>query len=776
MRLTNLAGMSRTLAVAAGLLLISFQVPAAQPVDPLQSTGKEVIGYADRVSVASGEQVRFMISSSQDYEAQLVRLIHGDQSPQGPGYKEEEITADLNGEHSGQVQTWDSGSYVRVSDAEKLDLSGSFSLQAWIYPTTPDKGVQGLITKWSNNRGYGLFIDEDGSLALWIGDESGTVRRVRTGKAFYAPDDINGGYHASNWYFVAASYDGERGEVHLYQEPVERWPMGKTGAETRDTIDSAGPATHEGPLMVGGFPERFDGQEMVTGNFNGKIDRPRVFGQALTSAQIEALKQGASPSQTEYGVVAAWDFSQQMQSTTAVDVSASNLDGTTVNAPMRGMTGYNWTGDVVNYQHAPGQYGAIYFHDDDLEDARWDESLTYTVKEGLESGYYAVRLRTENDEDYVPFFVRPKPEAETAGIAFLAPTFTYLAYANIGNACTACSDIPAKGTYSSHTDGTGVAYTTWLQPILDMRPKEITRWGAGGSTPRHFAGDLYMIDWLEEKGFTYDVITDHDLHREGKSIIEDYNVVITGSHPEYVSDTMWSSLRSYLKDGGRMMYMGGNGFYWVTEVPHDKPHMIEVRRWGGTQGWEIAPGQRYQISDGKLGGLWRNRGRPPQKLVGAGFTAQGFDRNAAYAVGEENENPRARFIFEGLAGVDSIGAFESLGIGYGEAGDEIDRLDYRLGTPPHALLLGRATDFSNAYQLVVEDVMEMGSGYGGPEHSLVRSDIVFFEYPNDGAVFSVSSISWMEGLSANSYDNSVSRMTENVLRAFEKSGPLPREE
>jgi N,N-dimethylformamidase len=48
----------------------------------------------------------------------------------------------------------------------------------------------------------------------------------------------------------------------------------------------------------------------------------------------------------------------------------------------------------------------------------------------------------------------------------------------------------------------------------------------------------------------------------------------------------------------------------------------------------------------------------------------------------------------------------------------------------------------------------------------MRCDMVFFETPNGGAVFSVGSIAYCGALSHNSYDNNVSRITENVLRRF----------
>ena len=44
--------------------------------------------------------------------------------------------------------------------------------------------------------------------------------------------------------------------------------------------------------------------------------------------------------------------------------------------------------------------------------------------------------------------------------------------------------------------------------------------------------------------------------------------------------------------------------------------------------------------------------------------------------------------------------------------------------------------------------------------------MVYFETPNGGAVFSVGSIAWRGCLSYDNYDNTVSRVTANVLRRF----------
>ena len=62
---------------------------------------------------------------------------------------------------------------------------------------------------------------------------------------------------------------------------------------------------------------------------------------------------------------------------------------------------------------------------------------------------------------------------------------------------------------------------------------------------------------------------------------------------------------------------------------------------------------------------------------------------------------------------------------------------------------------------------------GGTVNPLVKADMTYFEYPNNGAVFSVGSISWTGSLYYNDYDNNVSKITENVLKKFYCSGFQP---
>ena len=87
-----------------------------------------------------------------------------------------------------------------------------------------------------------------------------------------------------------------------------------------------------------------------------------------------------------------------------------------------------------------------------------------------------------------------------------------------------------KSLYDRHTDGSGVLYSSALRPIVSLRPR-YRYWVA--EAPRHLAADFCLLAWLEEGGFAYDLITNHDLNARGAALLEPYEVVITRTHPEY---------------------------------------------------------------------------------------------------------------------------------------------------------------------------------------------------------------------------------------------------
>jgi N,N-dimethylformamidase len=225
------------------------------------------------------------------------------------------------------------------------------------------------------------------------------------------------------------------------------------------------------------------------------------------------------------------------------------------------------------------------------------------------------------------------------------------------------------------------------------------------------------------------------------------------------------------------MYLGGNGFYWVTSIDPPRPHVVEVRRGVcGIRTWESQPGELRHGSTGEPGGLWRNRGRSPNALVGVGFAAQGFDDAApGYRRLPASHDPRAAWVFDGVGADEVIGDF-GLSMG-GAAGDEIDRHDPRHGSPPEALVLATSQGGHSDYVLLVcEDVPVTHLNLGGTTCPDVRADMTLMPTARGGAVFSVGSIGWTAALAARGYDNNVATVTRNVLRRFLDPDPIDLQE
>lgn len=741
----------------------------------------ELLAYVDRFSVAPGESIDVMVSSTSEFDVELVQLFHGDLNPDGPGFKGRQIPCEVGPKFPARTQAIRPGSFARIDDTRGLDEINALTLHAWIYPTTPADGrLQGIVSWWSETGGYGLFLAPDGNPILLLGGPGAErAEGVTLGQAL----------EPGRWYSISAVIRAEEKEGEIWVSSHSAWPH--VEERTSKELEDVEIRPYSGPLLLAAATStEIDGCLHASGFFNGRLEQPSIYGAALDHDDIHALASGAATSTVqEHALLASWDFSRGIGGSVIQDISARKRDGVLVNMPTRAVTGHRWLGHSLDFRQSPEEYAAIHFHADDLEDAEWDPTFTLPIPSVAASGVYAAHLTSETETDYVPFVVRPAKGGTTAPIAVLLPTLTYLAYANErlredpdqaepGEPGSGLKADPQFGLdprdemlaarpdlglslYDLHVDGSPNCYSTSRRPILNMRP-DYRMWLT--HAPRHLGADLYLIDWLTEQGFEYDVLTDDDLDDRGQGLLDPYQVVLTGSHPEYWTESMLVGLEGYLDDGGRLMYLGGNGFYWVTSRDPQRPYIAEVRRGnGGTRNWDSPPGETHHSTTGEPGGLWRHRGRPPNRLVGVGFTSQGWqDDTPGYRLASAIPD-QYQFVFDGVDD-DVIGDF-GLVMG-GAAGDEIDRFDPKRGSPSHTAVLASSSGHSDHYQLVIEDLMAVRPGLGGVDHPDVRADMTILETHRGGAVFSVGSICWAGSLSFNDYDNNVSRVTENVLRRF----------
>lgn len=736
------------------------------------TSATRILGYVDPMICGSGDRIAVKLSCDDiaSYRAEVVRLICADPDPRGPGLRYETIPAIAPVTRPGRAQSIHPGSYVRIDDTGALRRATRFAFAAMIFPTLLDGRVQTIASLWDPDRhhGYSIGLDETGALAVRIGDGTGAVTRLSTSTPLLV----------RAWSYIAVRFDDAGGHLELVQAGLTDFP-GIVTAATRQGVSGLEPGIFPAaPFMLAAEESRdATGNPHAACAFNGKIDRPRVANISISPERLRALVESDDPGAFGNEVIAAWDFAVDIPTARIRDRGPNGQHGTCVNCPARGVTGYNWDGSREDWRSAPGQYGAIHFHADDLYDCRWDTDFEISLPETLRSGFHAVRVTAPSCETFVPFFVSARCNAPSAPVAVVAATATYLAYANTHvkfdslnseNLFESVMQVSEQesylnshrelgySTYDVHADGSGVFYSSWLRPLLTVQP---------GVYTFNYVNDSHLLAWLETLAQPYDVITDHDIHRHGLALLANYRVIITGSHPEYFSTPMWDALFAYQQQGGRHIYLGGNGFYWRTGFNDAFPAAIEMRRGiTGVRTWEGEPGESQLGFTGEPGGLWRSVGRAPQRLCGVGFSATIFNRSTYYRRTAQSRDSDVAFIFAGVADSERIGDFGLRG--GGAAGLEIDRWDPVLGSPPNGVVVATSEAAGIGGLLSVEEFITTTRALDAEQNGKVRADMCIFATPRGGAVFSVGSIAWPTSLSHDGGDNNVARITANVLRRF----------
>ncbi|KIX99209.1 uncharacterized protein Z520_04785 [Fonsecaea multimorphosa CBS 102226] len=733
----------------------------------------EIIGYAEPWIVSPGDAVEIKISCTEpNYKYRTVRIIQGVNLEHSPKEQKEILSQCPAGTGTGRFQLARPGSYALVKNwfpsstrnIQGLDIS--FYFQPWL----PEAGhYQTLLSSLeiSDKKGFALVINEKGSAEFW----SGNGREIETINTNFKPQ-------RKRWSKVNISWCGT--DLTISIEPLSLFAASSGDPLTfshKLTDPIAISHTSELLFAASNADDATKGWRRATNFFNGRLDSPCI--RTMGQTPITLVK---------------FDFSRAMSTDTIVDVSGNGRNGNLVNAPTRAVKGHDWDGTENDWTKAQYGYGAIHFHEDDLDDAAWQTDIRITIPADARSGAYAVEVESDKASDSIPFFVRPnkKAWAEREGkVAFVISTFTYLAYANeqlwnrkrissidVGpgfdiNDITITEDFEKMrrrtdlglSNYDVHNDGSGVVYSSAKRPILNMRPNYVM-WA--WKRPREFSADTMMIGFLEREGIPYEIVTDHDLHEQGVAAIQGFNTVITGSHPEYPSVHSYNAYTVYAKQGGNLVYLGGNGFYWVTSTDiATRPHRMEIRRGDqGARSYEVDGGERIHSLDGQQGSLWRSRGRACNVLFAIGFAGEGAAPGVPYARSQLSKtDDSVAWIFENIGKDEILGEY---GLGGGASGDEMDRFDVRNGSPETAKVLASSTGHPDEFGIVPEDAPFPITNTLGTQNPLIRSDLTYYINCGGGGVFSMGSINWCCSLGWDDYKNNIATLTGNVIKGFLK--------
>src|SRR5262245_1426635 len=172
-----------------------------------------IMGYWDRFSARPGESPELKVSvedGSARFVVEMIRLVCGDDSPGGPGFKAQVIPADINASFPARRQAVPVGSYI-VASAPKLRAGAAVTLAALVMPTLLAKpGPQCILScQAKSGEGFALVVDPSGRAAFHVCDgATGTVLACDRPML------------ERQWYLLIASYDPARRQVLVLQRPV----------------------------------------------------------------------------------------------------------------------------------------------------------------------------------------------------------------------------------------------------------------------------------------------------------------------------------------------------------------------------------------------------------------------------------------------------------------------------------------------------------------------------------------------------------------------------
>ena len=712
-----------------------------------------VFGYVDDWTKRPGDLVTFHLAADRRCraQAQIVRLTGLQRTSEGESAGSETIgDSSLLEVQPREMRT---GAYLRVDGPVRL--AGRTVLEVWVKPTFDTGGHMCVVSQMHDGVGWSLSLDDDHFPFVEISD--GRERRLLRVQR-HAPLDC--------WSKLVVVTDLIAGATELIMSGSDGDEIGRA-SQTDFALSEPAP---ESAFLIGALTEEPDGRYAATNLFAGMLAGLRLW----HSDPAGAVQGGDTGPVAADQVIAAWDFSTSGSSLRVGAAQGTGPTATPINLPVLGLPG------------PPSAGPAVRLHRESVEDAAWPTTYEWQVPDELPSGVYALKVIDPDGHCYpnhFTFFVVPPADRVGSGVALLIPTLTFHAYVcdrqgeTFGPPAEAFTDLAYEPTartrthdrhpefgrslYDKYEDGCGVYLSSRLRPAFNIDPEYAH---VIGGFLEHLGATLYTLDWLNHIGQSFDTLTDHLLDAEGLSLIERYQVVILGAHPEYSTSTMNAALREFFDRGGRIMYLGGNGLWEVIGLDPDRRHVAEIRRGAPPTaiprlararagGWTSPETERTLSTTGERGGRWEENGFEPGSLLGLSSCAMGFASETPPYVVDRSIPSFARFVVEGLEAGDAIGiGGRCMG---GAASFEVDE-PYRTDHPdPLTARIATASGYPSYYERFEVDLSQP-----------VRSAIVLKVNSNGGAVFSVGAIGFAAALSEREFGTSLARMTANVLNRF----------
>lgn len=350
----------------------------------------------------------------------------------------------------------------------------------------------------------------------------------------------------------------------------------------------------------------------------------------------------------------------------------------------------------------------------------WTKTTQVVIPPSWRSGLYSASFVDEDSaSSVISFVVKPAP-SDRSQVAVLANVNTWLAY-------------NAWGGQSKYT---GLARTSFLRPNPGAAPE------SDGHLTR---GELWILGWLEQAGYRPDLYTDIDFHNDSLDPAQ-YRCLVVGTHPEYWTTQMYDNLLGYLAAGGSLAYLGGNGLFETGEYDDDQTTMIF----------------RLGVEGGpRSAALFRVHAERAERAVLGVATERCGVLGSPYVVREADHQ---LFVGTGVSNGDEFGT-HGFNLGFGNGQASAWEVDTQSGRGATSIPTNCVMDPENMPASTLPSgttVIAQGRADGGEP----GADMVFYEHPGGGCVFSAGSITFGGSLVA---DPVLQGLMHNV---FSRAGVL----
>lgn len=750
-----------------------------------------VHAYASAKSVHAGEEIGFFVSSDVPYELTISK-------PCGLDEDIERNVLHRFDEAAPRIQAIYPGSYALIEHGLPANqIWEQFSIEIWVRPWAFGRR-QALVGQFDYPRscGFGLFLDEAGRIEFYLGDGAEhDPARTLSGPIL----------ERLAWQHLVATWDGKR---------VALW---------RDGIEVAARST-EGVFRAGAAPIRLaaaavEGEAAQFGDID--IVMPALYARCLTAADVSSrFAERGLRTPSDRFVLACWPMHEQ-HGERLQDTSGHQRVGKLINNPTWMIIGPAFRPGALGIHGEenppydpfcdPSRGHGIRFARDDLYDCSWEQTQRFRIPEDAQPGIYVARLRFTYQNTScrydVTFIVKRARNARRAPMLVLCATNTWLAYSTSKFPDTrdleavwprrgaglknSHPEAPRFSCYTAHHAGQPGYLVGLRMPWPNASPNALY-----DPADAHYGQwarlELQLHLWLEERGFSFDVVSDLDLHRDPE-MLDLYQTLLISGHSEYWSIPAYDGVDRYLRNGGSVVVLSGNSLWGRVSFNDDYTIMEHrsTRSEGDLVSGTDVPfpggqhGEQFHGQDWAKGDMLRRAGRSSAHVIGLDTAGWAFATAADFGVYRVEKADHFLFTTPHQVGLTHGATF-----GHGPQGElpraighEWDLSTKTLKSMVRKVPAGAVLPPEQKRIEVIAKGVRTGPGALDAYFDVfaqqvtpddwISCEMIYWERPEGGRVFNAGAVAanWVLGV-----DRHFDALLKNVLHHFGQSPSLPKPE